>query len=149
MKTNIPKEVINCINTQRVGVIAVKMPDGSPHGATVHFAYKPNPLTFIFLTSPTYKKLEPLRLGETPASFVVGTTEEFNKTLQMDGVARLEDTEELREIYFQKFPEKLNKHPEDILFTFYPTWWRFTDWTLSQGKTIWLSDGSITVVEKK
>ena len=58
MKTNIPEEVINCINVQRVGVIAVKMPDGSPHGATVHFAYKLNPLTltFIFLTRPTYKK---------------------------------------------------------------------------------------------
>lgn len=144
-----PKEVLDCINAQRTGVVAVKMLDGSPHVATVHFSHRLDPLSFIFLTSPTYRKLEPLRAGETPASFVIGTTEEFNKTLQMDGIAKLEDTEDIRKLYFAKFPEKLNKHPEDIFFTFTPTWWRFTDWTLLQGKTIWLSDGSVTIAKKK
>jgi hypothetical protein len=86
-----PKEALDCINSQRTGVIAVKMPDGSPHGATVHFAHIPDPLMFIFLTSPSYKKLEPLRIADTPATFVVGTTEELNETLQMDGVAKLKD----------------------------------------------------------
>ena len=134
-----PQEALDCLNSQRVGVLAVKMLDGTPHGATVHFAYRLEPLTFIFLTTPTYRKLEPLRFGETPATFVVGTTEELNKTLQMDGLANLEDTEELRNIYFTKFPEKLGKHPEDVFFTFSPSWWRYTDWTLPQGKTIWSS----------
>ena len=145
----VPKEVVDCINSQRTGVLAVRMLDGTPHGATLHFAYKLEPLIFIFLTSPSYRKLEPLRSGDTPATFVVGTTEEFNKTLQMDGVAKLNDFEECREIYFAKFPEKLNKHPDDVFFIFTPTWWRLTDWTLPQGKTIWLSDGTVTVVEKK
>jgi uncharacterized protein YhbP (UPF0306 family) len=148
MKMLIPKEVFECVEAQRTGVLAVKMIDGTPHAATVHFAYKADPFTFIFLTTPTYRKLEPLRVGETPASFVIGTTEEFNKTLQMDGVAKLEDSEELRKIYFEKFPHKLNKHPEDVFFVFTPTWWRFTDWTVPQGKTIWLSDGSVTVKKK-
>jgi hypothetical protein len=137
-----PPEAIRCIEEEKTGVIAVKMLDGSPHAATVHFAYTPDPLTFIILTSPKYRKLEPLRAGETPATFVIGTTEAVNKTLQMDGVAKLEDSAELREVYFEKFPNKLNKHPEDIFFTFTPTWWRYTDWTLPEGKKIWLSDKS-------
>lgn len=139
-----PLEALDCVKNQRTGVIAVKMFDGTPHGATVHFAHRSDPLSFIFLSSPTYRKLEPLHAGETPATFVIGTTEELNKTLQMDGVAQFEDTKDLRKIYFAKFPEKLNKHPDDVFFTFTPTWWRFTDWTLPQGKIIWLSDGTVT-----
>ena len=134
------KEVLDFLKTQRVGVFAVKMLDGSPHGATVHFAHLESPFTFIFLTSPAYKKLEPLRQGESAASFVIGTTEEVMKTLQMDGVAKLADTEELRASYFGKFPEKLNKHPDDVFFIFTPTWWRFTDWTTPQGKVILTSE---------
>lgn len=136
----LPTEALDCVKKERVGVIAVKMPDGVPHGATVHFAWIDNPLTFIFLTSPTYRKVEPLRNGDTPATFVIGTTEELNKTLQMDGYARLQDSEEIRQAYFAKFPEKLGKHPDNVFFAFTPTWWRFTDWTLPQGKTIWRSD---------
>lgn len=141
--TNLPEEAISCLDQQTTGVLAVKMLDGSPHGATVHFAYQSDTFKFIFLTTPTYRKLEPLRVGDTPATFVVGTTEEFNKTLQLDGIAKLEDTQELRDIYFTKFPKKLDKHPDDVLFTFTPTWWRFTDWTVPEGKTIWNSDGEV------
>ncbi len=130
------QEILDYIRSQRVGVLAVKMMDGSPHGATVHFAHMENPLTFIFLTSPSYKKVEPLRKGDSPASFVIGVSEDNMKTLQMDGVARLLDTEELRTAYFKKFPEKLDKHPDDVFFVFTPFWWRFTDWTTPQGKMI-------------
>ena len=135
-----PQEAQDFIQTQRTGVIAVKMLDGTPHAATVHVAYRSDPACFIFLTSPKYRKLEPLRAGETPASFVIGTTEELNKTLQMDGIAKLEDTEDLRNVYFAKFPEKLDKHPDNVFFTFMPTWWRFTDWTAPKGKMILTSD---------
>lgn len=130
------QEALDFLKTQRVGVLAIKMPDGTPHGATLHFANREDPLTFIFLTTPTYRKVEPLRKGESAASFVVGTSEEVMKTLQMDGIARLDDTEELRNVYFTKFPDKLGKHPEDVFFTFTPTWWRYTDWTKPTGKTI-------------
>ena len=76
-----PQEALDFIHSQRTGVIAVKMLDASPHAATVHFAYEHDSRTFLFLTTPTYRKLEPLRAGETAASFVIGTTEEVNKTL--------------------------------------------------------------------
>lgn len=138
MKTLVT-EAFDCLNNQRTGVIAVKMLDGSPHGSTVHFAHLESPLKLIFLTTPTYKKVEPLREGETQATFVVGTTEELNKTIQLDGVAQLEDSQEIREAYFTKFPEKKDKHPENIFFTFTPTWWRFTDWTTPEGKKVWTS----------
>lgn len=142
------KEVTDCLDGQRTGVLAVKMLNGTPHGATVHFAYQAEPFKFIFLTTSTYRKLEPLRAGDTPATFVVGTTEEFNKTIQVDGIAKLEDTQELRDLYFTKFPKKLGKHPDDVLFTLTPTWWRLTDWTLPEGKTIFNSDGEV-IIEKK
>ena len=134
------KEIIDFLETQRVGVFAIRMLDGSPHGATVHFAYREEPLTFIFLTSPTYRKVEPLKQGEAQASFVVGTSEEVMKTLQMDGVANLADTEELRAAYFRRFPEKLKDDRGGIFFTFTPTWWRFTDWTKPEGKTVLTSE---------
>jgi hypothetical protein len=137
------KEALDFLKTQRVGVLAVKMLDGSPHGATVHFAHTEDPFIFIFLTTPTYRKVEPLRKGKTEASFVVGMDEINSKTFQLDGIAELSGTEYLRSVYFAKFPEKVGKHPEDIFFTFTPTWWRYTDWTLPQGKTVFTSDGQV------
>lgn len=134
------KEILDYIESQRVGVLAVKMLDGSPHASTLHFAYIENPLTFIFLTSPSYKKVESLKEGDCLASLVIGTSEDVMKTLQMDGTAKLVDSEELRSAYFKKFPEKLDKHPDDIFFIFTPSWWRFTDWTTSQGKIILTSE---------
>jgi len=131
------REILDFLKKKRTGVIAVQMLDGSPHAATVHFSHIENPFTIIILTSPSYRKLEPLRVGATKASFVVGTEEEKNqKTFQLDGQALLADTAELRQAYFCKFPEKLGKHPEDVLFVFKPTWWRYTDWSKPEGKII-------------
>ncbi len=135
-----PQVVLEFLKTQRTGVFAIAMLDGTPHGATVHFAHIESPLTFIFLTSPTYQKMEPLRQGESAATFVVGTTEEVNKTLQLDGRARLEDTEALRDAYFTKFPETREKFGGDVFFTFTPTWWRFTDFHLPKDKRILTSE---------
>jgi uncharacterized protein YhbP (UPF0306 family) len=143
-----PPEALEFLKHERVGVLAVRMKDGSPHAATVHFAVAPESSTFIFLTSPTYRKVEPLKQGDTAASLVVGTNEEVMKTLQLDGVARLEDSEEIRSAYFGKFPEKQGKHRDDLVVTFRPSWWRYTDWTFPDGKTIFLSDGTKEVIPR-
>ncbi len=135
-----PEEALTFLNSERVGVFAVQMTDGTTHAATVHFAYAPALSKFIFLTSPDSKKVEPLNVGETAASFVVGADEEAMKTLQANGTAVLEDADEIRNIYFAKFDGKKEKHPNDVFFTFTPTWWRYTDWTLPQGKTTFTSD---------
>jgi len=139
-------EVIEYLKNQRVGVLAIEMLDGSPHAATVHFAHSENPFVFYFETYRAYRKAEPLFGRETSrASFVVGADETNMKTLQLDGIAELisggNDTAAFDKIYFRKFSEKAaKKHDEKfVAFKFTPTWWRFTDWTTKEGKTILLS----------
>jgi general stress protein 26 len=136
------QEIINYLKTQRVGVLAVEMLDGSPHGATIHFAHTEDTVVFYFETSKDYRKAEPiLSKDSVRASFVVGCDPNSMKTLQLDGIVKLvseSDREKFKEIYFGKFPEKLAKSygVEQVYFTFTPTWWRFTDWTTPQGKMI-------------
>ena len=134
------KDILEYIQNQRVCVIALEMPDGSPHAATVHFAHGEDPLTFVFMTDRKYKKGEALLEKElVRASVVVGTSEEDQKTLQMDGIARkITRGNPLWEAYFMKFPKKREKYngPDDLFFSFTPTWWRFTDWTAPEGKTV-------------
>lgn len=135
-------EIIDYLKTQRVGVLAVEMIDGSPHGATVHFAHTESPLTFWFETYHDYRKAEPILKNQiTRATFVIGCDEGNMKTLQMDGEVRVlksEDKETFEKVYLGKFPEKRAKYDEGkfLGFTFVPTWWRFTDWTGPEGKKI-------------
>jgi len=140
------QEILDFIKSQRVGVLAVEMLDGSPHGATVHFAHTENPVQFLFETSSDYRKSEAL-LGRdiTRASFVVGTDEGNMKTLQLDGEIHVIKPEEKRlidDVYLNKFSEKKEKSkgPKVVFFIFVPKWWRFTDWTKPQGKLILTSE---------
>lgn len=141
-----PEDVLRFIRSERAGVLAVEMLNGSPHAATVHFAHTENPLVFYFETDRDYRKSEPLFGREvTRASFVIGLNEMDMKTFQLDGEVRLvKDTEKalFNEAYFGKFPEKLKKsqNPNCVFFTFVPTWWRFTDWKTAQGKVILTSE---------
>ena len=140
------QEILEYLNTQRVGVLAVEMFDGSPHGATLHFAYVENPLQFFFKTHREYRKSEPLlKKSTTRATFVVGVDESNMKTLQLDGQVRVitqSEKELFDSVYLGKFPEK-RKNQEDphaVYFVFIPTWWRYTDWHTPQGKLIINSD---------
>ncbi len=77
------KEIIDYINTQRVGVLAIEMLDGAPHGATVHFAFDEKNQVFYFETYREYRKTEALFGRETSrASLVIGTSEDTKITLQ-------------------------------------------------------------------
>ena len=145
-------EALAFVASQRVCVFAVEMMDGSPHAATVHFAHHGDAPTFIVLTERRYRKAEPL-FGRpaSRATVVLGFAEGKMQTLQIDGNAeRLTDADNaLREAYFSKFPDKRAKcnEPDDFFFKFTPTWWRFTDWSKPVGKTVYLSDGSVTVAK--
>jgi general stress protein 26 len=136
------EEVLGFLDSKRIGVISVEMLDGSPHGATVHFAYQKDPLTFVFLTDRTYRKMEPLlKNSSTRASLVIGTDEDEMKTLQLDGIAMVSEDEEHKNAYFGKFPDKKEKYggPDDVFFIFKPTWWRYTDYKAPEGKQVILS----------
>ena len=116
--------------------------DGSPHGATVHFAHTEEPLIFYFETYPEYRKAEPLlKNASTRTSFVIGSDESNMKTFQLDGTARLikdDEKQKFENVYLTKFPEKRGKYEQGkfVTFLFEPTWWRFTDWTAPGGKLI-------------
>ncbi|MDQ3076051.1 MAG: pyridoxamine 5'-phosphate oxidase family protein [bacterium] len=135
-------QILDYVKTQRIGVLAVEMLDGSPHAATVHFAHAENPLVFYFETYKEYRKAEALfGRDSSRASFVIGSDENNMKTLQIDGtVALIKPEEKLAydSVYFGKFPNKFekSKDPKFVFFKFTPTWWRFTDWTTPEGKVI-------------
>lgn len=141
--------ILDYISSQRIGVLAIEMLDGSPHAATIHFAHSSDPLKFYFETYREYRKAEPL-IGRpvSRASLVIGANENDMKTLQMDGTVRLVALDEqamFDDIYFGKFPDKKGKVDQKsmVLFTFIPTWWRFTDWQTPTGKLILSSDDGV------
>jgi uncharacterized pyridoxamine 5'-phosphate oxidase family protein len=133
-------EALAYLKNEHIGVLAVQMPDGSPHGATIHFAHTEEPPVFIIMTNPEYRKYQALAHGPVRATMVVGVDEDDMKTLQMDGMVELSDNIEFQEQYYKKFPSAEAAFKKDVLFTFTPTWWRFTDWTRPEGKTIWCSE---------
>jgi uncharacterized protein YhbP (UPF0306 family) len=110
------------------------MPDGSPHAATVHFAYDERQSIFIIMTNPNYRKYAALAAGPAQASLVVGSEEDAAQTLQLDGTAQLSNDAILKQLYADRFPGAIEKHNKDVLFTFTPNWWRFSDYT--NGKSI-------------
>lgn len=140
------QEILDYIKSQRVGVLAIEMLDGSPHASAVHFAESAYPLVFFFETDKNYRKSEPL-LGrnQSRASLVVGANENDAKTLQLDGVVELLKPEEMSiidSLYLKKFPEKKEKSKgSDILFfKLTPNWWRYTDWKTPKGKIVLTSE---------
>ncbi len=144
-----PKEIIEYIASERVGVISVEMLNGSPHAATVHFAHNDEPLRFIFETERTYRKSEPLlKNAKTRAALVIGFEEGPKaKTLQLNGEVQVTKDIKHRDTYLKKFSEKADKaeNPDVLFFTFTPTWWRFTDWGRPEGKTIITSDEKLYI----
>jgi general stress protein 26 len=136
------QEILDYLKTQRIGVLAVEMLDGSPHAATVHFAHTDDPFVFYFETYRDYRKAESLYGRDvTRASFVVGSDESNMKTFQLDGIVQLLKPDErtlFDAVYLGKFPEKKKKadDPKFVFFKFIPSWWRFTDWITPQGKII-------------
>ena len=135
------QQILDYIKNQRIGVFAVEMLDGSPHAATLHFANSDSPLVFYFRTEKTYRKSESLiKNTETRGSFVVGVDEANMQTFQADGIARLVISSELEvfeKIYLSKFPEKKKTDlDKSIVFSFTPTWWRYTNFNGPNGKLI-------------
>ncbi len=141
------KEVLDFIHTQRIAVLAVEMLDGAPHAATVHFASNKDASVFYFETYRPYRKAEALfGRAKSRASLVVGFSEADMRTLQIDGEIRLLETElekkQFEEFFLEKFPNMKVKmpRPDFIPFLLVPTWWRYTDWTGSNGKIVYNSE---------
>ena len=143
-------EMIDFLQKERFGSLATLLLNGDPHVATVHFACIPETLEIIIQTSPGSRKYERIaELGESKASFTAGFEEIKTIVAQFDGVVSTNVTKEQEDFYLTKFPEKMAKYKSDVFIVLTPIWWRYTDWTREEGKTILLSDGTLTVRTKK
>jgi len=116
------QEVIEYLDSQKVGVIAIERLDGSLHGAAIHYAYSQNPFQFYFATERNSLKVDGLIVhGTSQATFVVGSDESAMKTIQLDGVVSLvtpEDHKNFEKVYFGKFGGEHKEDPEQLMFTF-------------------------------
>lgn len=143
-------EMVEFLQKERFGSLATLLINDDPHVATVHFACIPETLEIIIQTSPESRKYERIaKFGESKASFTTGFEEIKTIVVQFDGIVSTKVTKEQEDFYFTKFPEKIAKYKSDVFMVLTPTWWRYTDWTKEEGKTILLSDGTVTVRTKK
>lgn len=133
------EQIVNYINSQRIAVLAVEMPDGSPHAATIHFGNVEDPMRFIILTEKTTRKCESIIAnGKCRASLVLGQDTETMQTLQMDGTLESTTDEAILNAYLQKFPNMKDRSedPDGIVLVFTPTWWRYSDYKAAGGPQI-------------
>ncbi len=135
-------DIISYLNSQSVGVLALERVDGAPHGATLHYVYSPSLNALLFETHKDSRKAELLISKNTArASFVVGTDESTKITLQIDGSVHILTQEEriiFEQEYIRKFQKKAEKMKSDaiVCFKLVPHWWRFIDWSSSEGKKV-------------
>ncbi len=129
------QRVIEFLKKNRVSVLSTMLPDGYPHGATLHYSHQENPLEFYFSTENNSRKCQALLDGKAvKGSLVIGFSEEEWITLQMDGeVQAILDAEELKtakSIHYPKHPnsQKFENDPATIFLKFTPKWWRYTDY---------------------
>lgn len=121
--------------SQTISSLTTLLPDGSPHGASLHYSYTENPLEIYFSTDRASKKCEALINGNSSkASFVIGFIDNEN-TLQMDGfVEMISDKIKVKEIEDVHYKRNANsaewKDDHNTVFLiFKPTWWRYTDYS--------------------
>lgn len=123
------KEVLDYLSGARVGVLAVALPDGTPHGATVHFACSEEPFTVLIGTGEGTMKGKAIKeAGSLQATFVVGFSEEEMCTFQADGeVSVAGDSQQFDDAYLGKLPEKAERMASAMRIVFTPKWWRYSD----------------------
>ncbi len=129
-------QILKFLEKHGVCSLTVSLPDGSIHGAALHFSHSNDPFALYFSTKKTTRKCQGLLNGETvQGSFVVGFSEEEWITVQMDGeVKAILDKNELEKIYkihYSKHPdiEKYKDQPDKIVLSFTPKWWRYSDYS--------------------
>ena len=133
------KEILDFIQNERIAVLGVENLDGSPHGATIHFASTTEPLSFIIMTGRDSKKCEGIIAnGKCLASLVLGFSEEEMKTLQLEGTLEFNSDPLIEKVFFDKFPDKKQWYtPEkNVFLLFISTKGKYTDFKSKEGKKI-------------
>ena len=120
------QKVLDFLAKEKVCVLAVILPDGFPHTATMHFAHQDG--SIYLSTRSTSKKASNLSSGNIKASITVGISEEEWVTVQMDGQLEKVEDKPAKSIILAKYPDD-EKHFDAtaIFLKFTPTWWRYSD----------------------
>ncbi len=122
-------------------MLSVKLTDGNPHGAVMHYSTHLDPLQIYFQTTSTLKtKAIQAQQNYCPASVVIGLDEKNFVTLQMHGVVQIithhAEIEKIASIHYAKFPETIKYRDDETIFLcFTPNWWRYSDYK-TQPETI-------------
>jgi len=136
------KNVLDFIEKHRISVLTTLLKDGKPHSATMHYAFSKDPLSFIFLTEKGSRKLSALAESFSPASLVIGFSEEEWVELQVEGEIKVvRDKNELDyvwKVYADKYVgmDKYKNSPDSIMVLFRPSWWRYTEFRPKPPKVI-------------
>lgn len=129
------QKVIDFLNSERVSCLAVIMPDGTSHGAAMHYCFDSAKNAVYFLTENSSQKCQAVANGKVVASsLVVGFDEKDNKvTVQLDGqlrwVTNTPELEALKKVYFTKFPDSQKyDSPESAYLEFKINKWKYSDY---------------------
>jgi uncharacterized protein YhbP (UPF0306 family) len=126
-------EVLSFLESNKVCVLGLEISSGV-HCAVMHFAFDPENLEIVFLTSNKTRKFSIFSdKADTSASVVVGTDGDSLKTLQLDGRVTLDVN--LSERFKLRFPDKKIKD-DSVFLKFVPNWWQYTDWTKNENKVL-------------
>ena len=78
------RRILDFLKTERISVLTVLQPDGTPHSATVHFSFDEENSKFFFQTNNiTVKAQSLINNPNGPSSLVIGFSEDAWKTLQI------------------------------------------------------------------
>ena len=129
------QEVLDFLNKNRVCALAVCLPNGSCHNATMHYSHQADPLIIYIQTENTSLKCNSLISGQsTKASIVIGFDEQTMQTLQIYGDIKIvSDKDSLTKIYdlhYTKHPhaEQYKNDPATVFLAFTLAWWRYSDY---------------------
>ncbi|HSW89729.1 MAG TPA: pyridoxamine 5'-phosphate oxidase family protein [Patescibacteria group bacterium] len=137
------KKIIDFVTKHRISVLTTMLLDGTPHSSTLHYSASFSSFYFIFMTDKESRKNQKLiNSGSTPASLVIGFSEEEWVTLQMEGEVRIltkeDQLDEAWRVYSEKFKgsEKYKDLADSVLLKFVPKWWRYTELKPAPAKVI-------------
>ena len=135
------KVILEFLEKNRVSVLTTLLVDGTPHGATLHYSFKTDPLELYFSVDKTDRKCQALaQSNEGKAAVVIGFSEQEWLTLQIDGKIKIvEDKDKIKEIktiHYKRHPnsQKFENDPNTVFLVFQPTWLRYTDFNVEPPK---------------
>ena len=128
-------ELLDYIQSQRLGVLGTLAPAGEPQAALVGYAVTPD-LEILFDTLQTTRKYRNM-VANSRVSFTVGNTVGHGdeRTVQYEGLAEElagELLQRLRPVYFAAWPDGVNRvqWPHITWFVIRPRWIRYSDFNI-------------------